>query len=205
LRVTFLFCHSSNISRRRREKKSMKRNVEIKAHAPKVLRLLELAGGIAGRGSGRRLQQTDTFYSSLVQPGERLKLRVEERNGDVSGELIWYARPDSDGPKLSQYEKTHISDPEAMDRILRRSYGILGVVKKDRMLYLVGQTRIHVDRVENLGTFVELEVVLEEHQTEADGKRIAADLMRQLEITDADLVECAYMDLLLAKARSGAK
>lgn len=183
----------------------MKRNVEIKAHARDPVRLLVLAEGIAGRGSGQRLSQVDTFYKGLLVPGERLKLRVEERAGIVSSELIWYARPDSDGPKLSQYQKTRIDNPDALDTILSRSYGVIGVVSKDRMLYLVGQTRVHVDRVKNLGNFVELEVVLEAHQTEADGQRIAADLMRQLEIADADLVECAYMDLLLAKAQPGAK
>jgi len=60
----------------------------------------------------------------------------------------------------------------------------------------VGQTRIHLDDVEGLGSFVELEVVMQNNQSAAEGTQIARGLMAQLEILDSDLVEAAYMDLL---------
>jgi predicted adenylyl cyclase CyaB len=74
---------------------------------------------------------------------------------------------------------------------------VRGIVRKQRALFLAGQTRIHLDEVEGLGSFVELEVVLQAHQSHADGVQIARGLMAKLEIQDSDLVEQGYIDLLL--------
>ena len=71
-----------------------------------------------------------------------------------------------------------------------------GEVSKVRCVYMLGQTRIHLDDVSGLGNFIELEVVLQPGQTDADGQAIAMDLMNQLDIREADLIETAYMDML---------
>ncbi len=63
----------------------------------------------------------------------------------------------------------------------------------------MGQTRIHLDEVEGLGEFIELEVVLRPEQTDAQGQAIAVDLMNKLGVREADLLEGAYMDLLEEK------
>jgi len=99
-------------------------------------------------------------------------------------------------PTESQYVLAPTDDPLALKTALTNALGVRAVVRKQRTLYLVGQTRIHFDRVENLGEFIELEVVLTPGQTFAEGVEIAAKLMRQLEINEQDLVESAYVDLL---------
>jgi predicted adenylyl cyclase CyaB len=76
---------------------------------------------------------------------------------------------------------------------------VRGVVRKRRYLYLVGQTRVHLDEVEGLGEFMELEVVLRPEQSDAEGQAIARDLMTRLGIREEDLLEGAYMDLLEGK------
>ena len=81
-------------------------------------------------------------------------------------------------------------------RVLELAYGIRGVVRKRRYLYLVGHTRVHVDDVEGLGHFMELEVVLQPGQSDADGQAIAERLMSDLGVEKEDLLEGAYMDLL---------
>lgn len=63
-------------------------------------------------------------------------------------------------------------------------------------MFLIGQTRIHIDKVEDLGNFMELEVVLNQCQTFEDGQQIAKDLQSKLEVKDEDLIDCAYIDLL---------
>ena len=73
---------------------------------------------------------------------------------------------------------------------------MVGVVRKRRWLYMVGQTRVHLDRVEGLGEFVELEVVLRPDQAEGEGVAIAQDLMARLGIAEGQLVEMAYIDLM---------
>jgi predicted adenylyl cyclase CyaB len=140
------------------------------------------------------IPQEDIFFNT---PQGRLKLRLltEDR-----GQLIYYRRPDQEGPKRSDYQISHTSDPANLKRVLERAYGIRGVVRKTRYLYLVGQTRVHLDHVEGLGQFMELEVVMEEGQSDAEGQAIAEELMASLGIERSDWLEGAYMDLLEASS-----
>jgi predicted adenylyl cyclase CyaB len=83
---------------------------------------------------------------------------------------------------------------------LSLAYGEVGRVIKQRTLYLLGRTRIHLDRVEGLGEFMELEVVLDEHETSEHGISEAHRLMALLNIDASQLVETAYVDLLAERA-----
>jgi predicted adenylyl cyclase CyaB len=172
----------------------MPRNIEIKAYArdfDEIRRCAEALSDIPCEV----IPQEDIFFP--VEKG-RLKLRILARD---RGQLIYYTRPNQEGPKLSEYHIAETSDPEGLKNILARAYGIRGAVKKIRYLYIVGQTRVHLDDVENLGKFMELEVVMRPEQPDAEGQKIAEDLMRQLGIASADLLEGAYMDMLENGAR----
>ena len=87
--------------------------------------------------------------------------------------------------------------------MLAASLGVRGVVRKQRLLYLVGNTRIHLDQVEGLGDFLEFEVVLSENDTLEQGQSIATELMTKLGIEAADLIEGAYIDLLATREIGG--
>ncbi len=167
----------------------MPSNIEIKARA----RDFEGIRSRAGKLSDTPVQvipQEDTFFN--VEKG-RLKLRILAPD---QSQLIYYTRPDQEGPKRSDYHITHSPDPLNLKRVLELAYGIRGIVRKTRYLYLVGQTRIHLDDVEDLGQFMELEVVLEDGQSDAEGQKIAEDLMSALGVEASDLIDGAYMDLL---------
>ncbi|XP_060800124.1 uncharacterized protein LOC132901619 isoform X2 [Neoarius graeffei] len=90
-------------------------------------------------------------------------------------------------------------------RVLSDALGQVGQVKKERRLYMVGQTRVHVDSVEGLGDFMELEVVMRENQSAEEGVAIAHQLMQDLGMKKEDLIDGAYMDLLLAKGLQNGK
>ncbi|KAG9331405.1 hypothetical protein JZ751_019295 [Albula glossodonta] len=168
----------------------MPSNVEIKA-AVRNLQLLTQRAKELSKSTGTLIRQHDTFFN--VQKG-RLKLR---NLMDGTGQLIFYERPDVDGPKLSNYSISLTSDPDGLTRVLSDALGVKGSVKKERSLYLVGQTRVHVDTVEGLGHFMELEVVMQEGQTAEEGEAIAQQLMEDLGVKKEDLIVGAYMDLLL--------
>ena len=172
----------------------MPANVEIKARIDSVDALLPLARALGDDAHPQLIHQDDTFFDV---PHGRLKLRVF---GDGSGELIHYHRPDADGPKLSDYVLAPVPEPESLRDALTRACGQLGRVRKERILVLVGATRIHLDRVQGLGDFLELEVTLRDGQTEADGSRIAHRLMARLGIAPGQLLSGAYLDLLRAQA-----
>lgn len=167
----------------------MARNVEVKARIDSVEALLARARALAD-GPEQRIEQDDTFFACAHG---RLKLRDF---GDGRGELIHYERADTEGPKLSDYVRAPTSDPSALREALARAHGVIGRVRKSRLLLLVGATRIHLDRVEGLGDFMELEVVLRDGQPVAEGEAIAAALMAQLGVPDDQRLAGAYLDLL---------
>jgi predicted adenylyl cyclase CyaB len=167
----------------------MARNIEIKARA----RQFEIQRRVAEElvnGNAVSVVQEDTFFN--VSKG-RLKLRILE---DGPGELIYYERSDSVGPKESQYVRSRIDDPAALREVLSRALGVRGVVRKRRSVYVHNQTRIHFDEVERLGCFIELEVMLQPNQTIEEGAAIAQELIGRLKIETEDLVPVAYVDLL---------
>ena len=85
-----------------------------------------------------------------------------------------------------------------MRETLVAALGECGRVRKQRTLFLAGKTRIHLDEVEGLGAFLELEVVLSDGDTVAQGIETAHRIMQQLGVSDGDLVDRAYVDLLKA-------
>lgn len=167
----------------------MPANIEIKARARDFEEIRRHAESLSDTPV-EVIPQEDIFFNT--EKG-RLKLRILALN---RGQLIYYTRPDQEGPKRSEYHIYETFDPENLKRVLELAYGIRGVVRKTRYLYLVGQTRVHLDDVEGLGQFMELEVVMGEGQSEAEGQSIAEDLMSRLGVERGDLIEGAYMDLL---------
>lgn len=99
--------------------------------------------------------------------------------------------------RASYYQMAATTDPETLMAILGGVLGVLGTVRKTRRLYRVGSTRVHLDEVEGLGAFLELEVVLGPGDSPDEGRAVAEDLMRRLGIEPGDLVGRAYLDLLL--------
>jgi len=167
----------------------MARNIEIKARIASVSDLAQQAALLATEAPCE-IFQDDTFFK--CDEG-RLKLR-DFANG--TGQLIFYRRPDEAGPKESFYVLSETATPESLREVLSLANGIIGRVIKRRTLYMVGRTRVHLDHVEGLGQFMELEVVLEDGESTASGVQQAQALMHQLGIHSSQLVEGAYFDLL---------
>jgi len=164
------------------------KNIEIKArinYYEKVKRLVEDLCPTPIKTE----QQEDTFFNTHHG---RLKLR--ETSGESA--IMYYDRPNSYKPKQSDIALSFTKNPDTLKSVLIKSNGIRGIVKKERILYKYGQTRIHLDDVEGLGNFIELEVVLKENQSAQDGKAIANDLMKKFGINTTDLIDVAYIDLI---------
>ena len=167
----------------------MARNVEIKARLadPAATRRLVEA---AADGPPESLAQTDTFFEV---PRGRLKLR------EVAGrdaELIWYERGDTPDPSESRYEIVRVADGSALRELLGAALGGRAQVVKRRLVFHVGRTRVHLDEVAGLGSFLELEVQLAAGERAPEGAAEARTLMERLGIREAWLVAEAYVDLL---------
>jgi predicted adenylyl cyclase CyaB len=167
----------------------MARNIEIKARIESVEAMAARVAALADRGP-IEIDQDDTFFACAQG---RLKLRAFSA---TQGELIFYQRPNQAGPKESRFIVSPTSSPDSLREALVLAYGSAGRVRKHRTLYLVGRTRVHLDRVEDLGDFLELEVVLAEEESPDAGVKEARALMTALGLADGQLVDGAYVDLL---------
>jgi predicted adenylyl cyclase CyaB len=167
----------------------MPANIEIKARVSDPQAFLTRARTLTG-AEPETILQTDTFFHC-----ETGRLKVREF-ADGTGELISYHRPDAEGPKTSSYAIARTTDAGALRDVLGATLKVQGVVRKKRLLLMAGRTRIHLDEVEGLGSFMELEVVLTEDDDPEDGEKEAADLMAKLGVVPDDLVRGAYIDLM---------
>jgi len=170
----------------------MARNVEIKARIENVALIAPKVAELASEGP-LDLAQDDTFFRC---ENGRLKLRAFSND---AGELIFYRRVNQSGPKESFYLRSPTSSPENLRESLSLAYGQIGRIRKYRTLYLVGRTRVHLDRVEGLGHFLELEVQLVDDEPPEQGIREAGELMERLGIQPEQLIEGAYLDLILGQ------
>lgn len=168
----------------------MPRNVEIKARVVDASGLATRVAALASEGP-TLIVQDDTFFACS---GGRLKLRAFS---DGTGELIFYRRADHAGPKESFYVRSPTDSPDSLREVLTLANGQAGRVRKKRRLFMIGRTRVHLDEVEQLGHFLELEVVLADGEAAEDGVREAHALMSSLGIEPAQLVDQAYVDLLM--------
>jgi adenylate cyclase class IV len=167
----------------------MSRNIEIKAHIDSVETLAAMAAALADEGPVE-IAQDDTFFCC---DSGRLKLRTFS---DGTGELIYYRRANQLGPKESFYLISPTSAPDSLREALSLAYGQVGRVRKRRVLFLVGRTRVHIDTVDQLGNFLELEVVLADEEPPEAGMREVRELMGKFNVEPHQLIDDAYIDLL---------
>ena len=163
--------------------------MELKSRLADLEAAREVAQSIATKELGLQ-EQVDTYFHC---PKGRLKLRQVEH---TPAQLVWYARPDEEGPKASDYRLVPVTNPETLKAALASAYGIWCVVRKRREIYLYHNVRIHLDEVDDLGTFLEFEAVLGPNVDEELGRKQLADLRRRFSILDEDLLAVSYSDLL---------
>jgi predicted adenylyl cyclase CyaB len=173
----------------------MAENIEIKARLHDVERAHGVALALSDEPP-QALRQRDVFFHT---PHGRLKLRLQ---GEDRAYLVYYERPDQASPRSSVYYVAESHDAASLEQALSAALGVRGEVRKHRTLYVVGSTRIHVDEVQGLGHFLELEAVLGAEQTAAEGHAMVSTLMERLGISRTDLIDVAYIDLL--ERRGGA-
>jgi predicted adenylyl cyclase CyaB len=169
-------------------------NIEIKARIRSVESLLQRVAAIAD-GEPVEIFQDDTFFRCAAG---RLKLRAFS---EQDGELIFYRRDDQAGPKQSFYLRSPTTTPAVLRESLALAYGIVGRVRKRRILFMAGRTRIHLDRVEGLGDFLELEVVMSDGGGAAEAAAAHAEaihLMGRLGVEARQLIDVSYVDLAAA-------
>ncbi len=164
-------------------------NIEIKARCPDLQLVKAALENLPVQFEGID-NQVDTFFQT---PAGRLKLRRSAIYGNL---LIPYIRPNQIRPKSSQYALIRLSETDKIEYLLNNILGIRLVVSKKREIYLYENVRIHLDQVEHLGEFIELEAVIKHEKELDENHKKVQFLMDVFNINQNDLIELAYADLL---------
>ncbi|CAB4928136.1 unannotated protein [freshwater metagenome] len=176
------------------------RNVELKARCADVEEA-ERRALAAGAVPTAVLHQRDTYFAA---PRGRLKLREERREPwpgydgehDLTAELVHYERTDEAVARASAYDLLPVDDPATVRATLDERLGVTVEVVKTRGLLLWRGVRVHLDDVDGLGTFVELEAVVGPAGDEEECAAKVAELRGVLGIEDADVQARGYAGLL---------
>lgn len=165
-------------------------NIEIKARCENPDRIRDILRSQKAEFIGMD-HQVDTYFK--VDSG-RLKLR----EGDIENYLVFYVRKDQAGPKQSNVSLFETQPGSSLKTVLTNALGVLTIVDKKRELYAIGNVKFHIDVVESLGDFVEIEA--RGDASEADKlRKQCRSYMELFGIADKDLVDVSYSDLLMAK------
>jgi predicted adenylyl cyclase CyaB len=167
------------------------RNVEVKARLDDLDAARAAAASVGARFVWADVQ-VDRYYE--LDGGRRVKLRTCGRG---PAELIRYDRPERAGVRASDYEVLPVRDPDANACLVPKGEPLV-VVRKRRELWLVDDVRIHLDTVDGLGTFLELEAVVGATHDEAACRAAVFRLLAVLGVAEVDCVRASYGDLLRA-------
>ena len=164
-------------------------NVEIKARCADPARIREVLTAQGARHIGRD-HQIDTYYAA---PNGRLKLR----RGSIENALIAYDRRNQSGPKRSNVLLYKTADSQGLKDILDKTLQTQVVVDKHRDIYFMGNIKFHVDTVEGLGSFVEIEAIDDTGtKSEPELRAQCRQYMTLLGIREEDLITHSYSDLV---------
>jgi predicted adenylyl cyclase CyaB len=168
-----------------------RRNIELKARDPDPERSLARCRELGAVDHGT-LWQRDTYFP--VRSG-RLKLR-EERPGAAA--LIHYDRTDQPGQRESRYRLVRVLDVDEARLALTDALGVSVTIVKQRRLFVWNNVRIHLDDVERLGRFIELEAVAPASSDLDNERELVALLRDRLSIVDESLVPTGYAQQMMA-------
>jgi len=165
-------------------------NLELKAKVNSKDNIKSLLNDL-GATFECKMVQVDTYFN--VSKG-RLKLREIDKK---ESQLIYYDRKESTTEMWSNYQIVKVDEPGRLKEVLAASNGIRVVVKKIRDLYMYENCRIHIDEVEGLGSFIELEVIHKDSETKT--KELFKFIKEKLSAEIEENINESYSDLLLSK------
>lgn len=165
-------------------------NVEFKARCsrPHDIRAILEREGAEYKG---RDHQVDVYFNVLRG---RLKLR----KGTIENNLIGYEREDLTGAKQSSVGLLKTDPDSPLEQILTTALGVKVTVDKLRDIYFIDNVKFHIDQVERLGSFVEVEAIDVDGTIGKEKLQEQCDRYRALlGIQDEDLLAASYSDMLL--------
>ncbi|MBW2990668.1 class IV adenylate cyclase [Candidatus Woesearchaeota archaeon] len=165
-------------------------NIEIKAKHDNIKHVRYLLKQNKAKFIGKD-HQIDTYFKV---PSGRLKIR----EGNIEHSLIYYEREDIKGPKHSKVTLVDLEPKSNLKDLFMKIFRPLVVVDKKREIYFIDNVKFHIDSVNELGEFIEIEAIDKEGKI---GLETLTNQCKQyidlFEIKNKNLIDKSYSDLLL--------
>ena len=134
--------------------------------------------------------QIDTYFET---DHGRFKLR----EGNIENALIFYQREDIAGAKVSDISYYQSADKKSLKQVLTKALNVISCVDKRRKIFFIDNVKFHLDRIEDLGTFVEIEAIgMTESDTVEKLKKQCAQYIEIFGILDEDFIAISYVDMM---------
>jgi predicted adenylyl cyclase CyaB len=167
-------------------------NIEIKAKCNHPERIREYLKNNQAEFKGTD-DQTDTYFNVV-------KGRLKLREGNIENNLIYYERDNKSGAKESNFQLVKIEDAKGLKEVLTKSLGIKIIVRKKREIYFIKNVKFHIDEVDGLGSFMEIEASdLYSNLSKAELQKQCDFYLREFKIEEQNLIAVSYSDMLLDK------
>lgn len=134
--------------------------------------------------------QVDTYFN--VPKG-----RLKHRRGNIENSLIYYERSDEAKSRESKITLEKLESNNNLDKVLGASIGVMKVVDKKRKIFFVDNVKFHLDTVEGLGEFLEIEAIDSRGDSSLEKLKSQCDhYIQRLGIEEADFESQSYSDLV---------
>lgn len=164
-------------------------NIEIKARCHNPERIEQILQQNNARYIGLD-HQIDTYFSI---PIGRFKLR----EGNIENSLIYYQREDQKQAKASHFEIAKFMGKTELKSVLNAALGIHKIVDKHRKIFFIDNVKFHIDSIDGLGDFVEIEAINENNRYTSNQLKKQCDHYQELlGIREEDLITNSYSDMV---------
>jgi adenylate cyclase, class 2 len=164
-------------------------NIEIKARTNNTEKIRQFLLQNSADFRGVDIQ-TDTYFTV---PSGRLKLR----QGNIENSLIFYQRQNIPGPKQSDFDLVPVENGELLRSLLTKALGVKIVVIKNREIYYIANVKFHLDTLDGIGQFVEIEASNKDSALSPEELREQCNFyVQQFSIKESDMLSDSYSDMI---------
>jgi predicted adenylyl cyclase CyaB len=173
----------------------MPKNYEIKFPVENYNQIKKKALSLRGKFQSQNhySEAQKDFYYKVKK--SRLKLRVINSS---FGSLIFYDRPEEESKRISEYLLVRTKDHNELKKILDNLFEELVTISKKREIFIYDNIRIHLDKVKNLGVFLEFEIIFSSIDK---AKKQMKEMIDHFGLDESKFINNSYSDLLIKETK----
>jgi adenylate cyclase class 2 len=166
--------------------------VKVKVDHDKARPILKKIGAIKVKVE----DQSDTYFTAphrdFIKTDEVLRIRSLEGKA-----VLTYKGPKLDGVSKTREELETPVDGITAKRVLNAlGFSEAGIVNKIREVFKVGEISVCLDAVENLGQFLEVEIITKNEKYIEISRQKLFEFLKQFDFEEKDSIRKSYLEMI---------